>query len=535
MSSCDVTTAHQSAVSQVTAVLTRATVLWWDNMEFLNKRATAKYPDLATLAEIYQELFRQEETEPDDGVGGGGGGDDKYRPFLLLLTILFKIQEREETSVKARKGISVSLAECQETLELAGYYWHLQHKLGKGLREGINKSSNRDKILQLMAKNQSKLEAGLGLEICAVSVSELHHGEREREVAVAGTKVRPLTDHTPDWVISVQESHRAVLLTVLGTRVFPAPNTGDVIMDMACRTEEFLGGEAHAGMVLGERNLVKTALPTIIEELSRRAGFSLLVVGYSLGAALAQLLLLHLQTELRPRLPGGLKVRGLLYGIPPVYAGQIPPLDNVLMLSNHNDGITGASLKCLKDVIIKTRAIQNLNLPRRVLVKMALNIDGPEAEISPDDAEGDHGDNHEDGSRSSDRNSVGMVKKKKRAMTTALTQGVHLKKEIMNKTRTTLSSMVNKRLGTSEDQWLEVEDAVNNVQLCDHPELRFVGDRLLVLHKSSSSGELKVSKISGGEDLRHFTKEVKFKTGMINDHMPWGYNKIFSGKTRIIL
>ena len=498
-------------------------------MEFLNKRATTKYPDLVTLAEIYQELFSQEETIPDDdgGGGGGGGGDDKYRPFFLLLAILFKIQEREETSIKARKGTSVSLAECQGTLEVAGYYWHLQHKLGKGLREGINNvaSSHRDKILKLMEKNKGKLEAGLGLKICGVSVSELHHGEMESQVAVAGRKVRPLTAHTPDWVISVQESHRAVLLTVLGTRVFPAPNTGDVIMDMACRTEAFLDGEAHAGMVLGERNLVKTALPTIIEELKSRPGFSLLVVGYSLGAALAQLLLLHLNTELRPRLPAGLVVRGLLYGIPPVYAGQLTPLENVLMLSNHNDGITGASLKCLKDVIIKTRAIQNLNLPRRVLVKMALNIDGPESELGQEE-----GDNPED-----DKNSVGMVKKKKRAVTTALSQGVHLKKEIMTKTRTTLTSMVNKRLGTSDEQWVEVEAAVNNVQLCNYPELRFVGERLLVLEKSSSSEELKVSKITGAEDLRHFTKEVKFKTGMINDHMPWAYNKIFSGKARIIL
>ena len=80
--------------------------------------------------------------------------------------------------------------------------------------------------------------------------------------------------------------------------------------------------------------------------------------------------------------------------------------------------------------------------------------------------EGDEGDS------CSDKSPCGMVKKKKRAVTTALTQGVHLKKEIMNKTRNTLTSMVNKSLGTSDDQWLEVEDAVNNVQLSHHPELR---------------------------------------------------------------
>ena len=41
--------------------------------------------------------------------------------------------------------------------------------------------------------------------------------------------------------------------------------------------------------------------------------------------------------------------------------------------------------------------------------------------------------------------------------------------------------------------------------------------------------------VSGGEQLRQMSKEVRFKTGMINDHMPWAYNKIFSGHTLIAL
>ena len=76
---------------------------------------------------------------------------------------------------------------------------------------------------------------------------------------------------------------------------------------------------------------------------------------------------------------------------------------------------------------------------------------------------------------------------------------------------------------------LQVEAAVNNVQLSSLPELRFVGNSLLVLKRSSSKEELRVSLVSGSEELREVSREVRLKTGMINDHMPWAYNKIFSG------
>ena len=45
----------------------------------------------------------------------------------------------------------------------------------------------------------------------------------------------------------------------------------------------------HSGMAAGCRSLGREALPTILEQLGIFKGFSLLVVGYSLGAGLAQL------------------------------------------------------------------------------------------------------------------------------------------------------------------------------------------------------------------------------------------------------
>ena len=54
-------------------------------------------------------------------------------------------------------------------------------------------------------------------------------------------------------------------------------------MDLAARPQPFLGGLAHGGMVVGATNLTKVALPPILEQLAAHPGYSLLVVGYSLG------------------------------------------------------------------------------------------------------------------------------------------------------------------------------------------------------------------------------------------------------------
>ena len=54
-------------------------------------------------------------------------------------------------------------------------------------------------------------------------------------------------------------------------------------MDMAGATTPFLHGEAHAGIAIGVKNLVARALPQVVELLIKNPGYSLLLVGYSLG------------------------------------------------------------------------------------------------------------------------------------------------------------------------------------------------------------------------------------------------------------
>ena len=92
------------------------------------------------------------------------------------------------------------------------------------------------------------------------------------------------------------------------------------------------------------------------------------------GAGLAQLFMMDLELgKAKEIFPPGTKIRAITFGCPPVFT--VPGgfnLGNILMISNHNDCITGASLKCLDDIFLKAKAIKKLNLQRRTLIKMAL-------------------------------------------------------------------------------------------------------------------------------------------------------------------
>ena len=92
-----------------------------------------------------------------------------------------------------------------------------------------------------------------------------------------------ISRHTPDFTITVDRAQSLVLVTLLGTRMFPNPSVYDVVMDLRAELVPFLGGEAHSGMVIGMRNIMDKSFPIIKETLEENPGYSILVVGYSLG------------------------------------------------------------------------------------------------------------------------------------------------------------------------------------------------------------------------------------------------------------
>ena len=472
-------------------------------MEHMTKRLLTQYPDIGQVTSIISEI-RSRDLEDTGDSGEATEGDDKYRPAILVLAILYKLQERNDEFFR-NGGESLEAEEHSQSLGVLGHYWHQQHDIGKMLREGINKTSSQEDIRKLVEKNKQTMKETLGLEMVKVSVSELCLGDKNALVSSS----KQLSTHCPDFTVHLSPGHKAVVLTVLGTRIFPRPSSQDIIMDLACRPQPFLGGQAHGGMVIGHNNLVKFALPCIIEQLSSHPDFSLLIVGYSLGAALAQLFLLDLKHGgLKSSIPDKVRVRGLLYGCPPVYAGPLSVTEDILMVSNHNDGVTGASLRNCHDVVLKSRAIKNLNIRRRDLLKMALNINNGELEEESlksimDEEEDDSGE-AEDGSESS-----GKI-------------GTFLKRT---------KSKVVKMFGDSTyELWDGLQLAVENIPSSKHPQLTYAGEHLLVLKKGKTDEkQRRLSKFCGDQNLKRFSKQIRLKYSMMDHHMPWSYNALFSG------
>ena len=65
--------------------------------------------------------------------------------------------------------------------------------------------------------------------------------------------------------------------------MLPAPKMKDVFMDLYADTTPFLHGHAHMGMAMGSRNILKKIMPKLLEKLNEFEGFSVMVIGYSLG------------------------------------------------------------------------------------------------------------------------------------------------------------------------------------------------------------------------------------------------------------
>ena len=309
---------------------------------------------------------------------------------------------------------------------------------------------------------------------------------------------------------------QAVVLTILGTRIFPKPNTQDIIMDLAGRTCSYLGGEAHCGMVAGCRKLEELALPRVLEQLAGHPGFSLLVIGYSLGAGLAQLFTRLVDRE--SLLPPGTTVRAVCFGCPPVFlcSADLAAQDNVLAVTNNNDGITAGSLCTIDHLFHKTRVLQQLAVKRRTLVKLALGVGDGEKDEALEDMDTDEEDDEEE--------EKPQIEKKPGLMSRA-----------RNTMRTSYRKARDKTLNSSE-AWEQVEEAISAVPY-RHPPLTITAGRLLLLRKNpKGEGEDKVGvrSFSGPHETRQFSQQLRLKMGMFDCHMPWGYNSIFAGDDRLL-
>merc|ERR1711962_727573 len=386
---------------------------------------------------------------------------------------------------------------------------------------------DKEKIKAIVQLNRLKITKFMGVDDALVpllSVSELSRPEPTtndlvvRQLAGSYPKVEHHMDqHCPDFVITITPEHKAVVFTILGTRIFPKPHPQDLIMDLAARTEEFLGGFAHSGMAAGCRSLEREALPAILEQLRRYNGFSLLIVGYSLGAGLAQLFTRMVKRE--KKLPEGVMVKAICYGCPPVFLSSDGSgiEDDVLAVSNHNDGVTGASLFAFNDLFLRTRILQQSSLKRRTMMKLAFKVGEAGHEENCQEID-DLEDSDDDGDNADE-------KKKEREDTEEETNPGFLRRA-----RRTLRKKIGTNL-TNAEAWEKVEEALSKIPESHHPPLALTASKLLVIKKDEKEEEgakMKVRSFSGTQETEQFSKQIRLKSKMFDSHMPWGYNALFS-------
>ena len=116
-------------------------------MEFLTKRLANQYPDIGMISSLYRELVEKHNKVCDEDLVG----DAKYRPLPLLIAVLYKVQARNDTFFKTGGKL---MSHTMYLSELVGYYWHVQHNVGKILREGINEVTGKEQVKVLVEKNR---------------------------------------------------------------------------------------------------------------------------------------------------------------------------------------------------------------------------------------------------------------------------------------------------------------------------------------------------------------------------------------------
>ena len=80
-------------------------------------------------------------------------------------------------------------------------------------------------------------------------------------------------------------------------------------MDLYADCVPFHRGHAHRGMATACNNILSKVMDLVVDKLTKHSNYKLMIVGYSLGAGVAQLLALRLsegpeQSRLPSRGPG---------------------------------------------------------------------------------------------------------------------------------------------------------------------------------------------------------------------------------------
>jgi len=463
---------------------------------FLLDKVLESFPDFADVIEIVVESKAQHE-------GTWAGQAPSKRALPLLAIVLAKQQAKEEES-RGKFANNLEEEKSKEVQGMVNRYWNHIHTVGITLRTNVSGSS-KDNLPAIMEENKATLAEQLAMDIndiCFAWVSEC--GDMQEEDS---------STHCPDFALTVDREQQCLVLTLLGTRITPAPCMHDIIMDLRAGSQPFMGGEAHAGMAIGAENILAKVKEHLTSALAREPNFSLLVIGYSLGAGLAQLVTAQLLEGPEASLVSGAKVRCLAFGAPPVFRGELRPFPEITIVQNAMDGIIGASIKTIMDLFNKLVAINATGISRRNLLAMVLSATPPAGEDLNNDATIDE-------QEAESVEDVGEILNDNEEDQESVSQSFT---GFLSSVRTRVSQ----HLPGGEDDWASVEDAVAGRPRGESGDWEVLGTNLLQMFVEEQTVVAKLH--HGSSDISRLTSELRLHPAMYSDHMPWGYQALADG------
>ena len=437
---------------------------------FLHRR----YPDLNDVMEILSTVKHRVQDDDVPDLAGASSPDDKWRPVLLTIALLCKLQKLNDHMedsgwYNSPQVIMDNPDEEEKMLDVFGCYWHTCVRIAKGLRSF---DPNADKDTEVTPNETEALINHLSETsgICPVDILVAH-----------STDSRHLEGgHCPDFAVVLIHEHKQILVNICGTRMIPQPKMMDVFMDLAADATPFLNGRAHRGMAVGSNNILDKCKDQLIQAVQDHPDYGVLVTGYSLGAGICQLLTMELMNDEHF---SETTLRCISYGAPPVFEGDSGDVHfpNLFSVVNNNDGLASASLDTVTKFFEQIKAVEGMQLGRRQMLKMLMEKIPTR---SGQDIHEEDDDDDED-----------------------------------------VESVVDELV----DHWRRLKMAVESVEKenslgvakLDHPSAK------LYNFKKKSDDKI-VTRVF--QDTRPLTKNLRLKPSMFNHHMPWGYNSIFADR-----
>jgi hypothetical protein len=273
-------------------------------VDFTQDKAMAalskKYPDMAEVMGVLDRIKGDSDEEQIDGPEAEDDG--RWRPFLLTMGLLYKLQRIEDAGEDHwynHPDVFVNDdTKESELMHVFGFYWHLCV-----LVAGVLRSTEID---HADPNAQDRLKAELQEKTAELNL----------ETVLANATDDSLVDqHCPDFAVLLDPDHELIIINICGTRMLPAPKMSDVFMDLCATAEPFLNGRAHRGMAVGARNIMDKIESLLEQTMEDHPDYGILVTGYSLGAGICQLVAMELSETKE-------NVRCISYGAPLVFEAE---------------------------------------------------------------------------------------------------------------------------------------------------------------------------------------------------------------------